>query len=469
MDAKTRCIALCVLGMMFISAKGLTAQADSSGTLRACWCDAVISPEIGTALAGYNSNDISVAKADDLMLCAVGVTDEQSSVFIFAFDLLGIDARNIVSLRADAATVLGVPPACVLFTCTHTHGGPHSRVFRGKTKEGQADLDRKYMAFLREQIDSVSRRLADGARWREVKVGYHSVAVDENRNRRFTTPDNRASFNPAARALYRLTDMVADKELGTIAFLDPQTEDPLYVIGNYSAHTLASHSPGLGGYRITADFPGFFRRYIKSETGADAMFVQGACGDLVPKEDELGLDAARLMGVKLAKASIGSIVDIQRNNDRYQMRNAKVGGEIRTFESPVRRRWRSCWGEDKLTLEMQTVAIGDVAFVGVPGETVNELGLEIKWHSPFRRTFIAYCATGYYGYISPANFVAAGGYEGRFQRFASRDSLTLVKTAADALFAVRERLFPNSSVDGEIYPDCVDLPLVALPGECQEE
>ena len=457
------------LGTALLSALCLSAHADSDGTMRACWCDAVISPEIGTPLAGYNANDISVAKADDLMLCAVGVDDGASRVFIFSFDLLGVDARNIVSFRADVAKTLGVPPACVLFTCTHTHGGPHSRVFKGKVKEGQADLDRKYMAFLRERIDAVARRLAEGSLWREVKVGYHSVSVDENRNRRFTTPDNRASFNPAARALYRVTDMIADKELGTVAFLDPKTEDPLYVIGNYAAHTLASHAPGLGGYRITADFPGFFRRYVKSETGADAMFVQGACGDLVPKEDELGLDAARQMGVKLAKAAIGSIVDIQRNDDRYQLRGAKVGGEIRTFETPVRRRWRTCWGEDKLTLEMQTVAIGDVAFVGVPGETVNELGLEIKWHSPFRRTFVAYCATGYYGYISPANFVAAGGYEGRFQRFASRDSLTLVKTAADALFALRERLFPDSSVGGEAYPDCVDLPLVALPGECQDE
>lgn len=115
-----------VLGAVFLSVLCLTARADASPTARACWCDAVISPEIGTPLAGYNANDISVAKADDLMLCAVGVDDGESRIFIFAFDLLGIDARNIVSFRADVAKALGVQPACVLFTCTHTHGGPFS-------------------------------------------------------------------------------------------------------------------------------------------------------------------------------------------------------------------------------------------------------------------------------------------------------------------------------------------------------
>ena len=110
---------------------------------------------------------------------------------------------------------------------------------------------------------------------------------------------------------------------------------------------------------------------------------------------------------------------------------------------------------------MQCIAIGDVAFVGVPGETVNELGLEIKWHSPFKRTFVAYCSTGYFGYIAPPNFVAAGGYEGKHQRFAGRDVLKLVETSRDGLFDLYAALHPEAAEGGEEYPDCVELPLVA--------
>ena len=105
-----------------------------------------------------------------------------------------------------------------------------------------------------------------------------------------------------------------------------------------------------------------------------------------------------------------------------------------------------------------------MAFVGVPGELVNELGLEIKWHSPYRRTFIAYCSTDYFGYIATENQVAAGGYEPQLQRFASRDTLRLVETARDALFDLRARLFPEDNAGEDPYPDNLSLPLLNLPG-----
>jgi len=429
------------------------------GIVRAAWTSEVISCPVGTPLAGYGPNDVSVAKADDLYLDVLAVCDGKSRVAILSFDLLGLDADTVKSLRADAAKALGTSPANVLLTCTHTHGGPHSRVFNHK--EVFADLDHGYIAMLRKAVPAAVARLGDPKGWRRVKVGYHSTSVDENRNRRHTTADNRATFCPLRRHLYKLGTGIADKELGTLALLDPETGDPRYVVGNYAAHPLDSHAPGLGGCRITADFPGYFRRYILSETGAEAMFVQGAAGDIVSKGDEQGLAAAQHTGVTLARASIESVIDIARDQAHFVMSSPRVGGVIGTFTTPLRRQWAKKLGQDSATLEVQCVAIGDVAFVGVPGETVSELGLEIKWHSPFRRTFIAYCSTGYFGYIAPPNFVAAGGYEGRHQRFAARDVLTLVETARNGLFNLHAALYPEAAEGGEEYPDCVNLPLVA--------
>ena len=119
-------------------------------------------------------------------------------------------------------------------------------------------------------------------------------------------------------------------------------------------------------------------------------------------------------------------------------------------------------------MELQLMSIGDIAFVGVPGEIVNELGLEIKWHSPFKRTFIAYCATDYFGYMSTANQVAAGGYEPQDQRYASRDTLKLVMTARDGLFDLRESIFPEDGAGDDPYPDNLAMPLVNLPGGIKE-
>ena len=136
--------------------------------------------------------------------------------------------------------------------------------------------------------------------------------------------------------------------------------------------------------------------------------------------------------------------------------------------SRLRAKYRKIYGRDDTEMELQLLAIGDIALVGVPGEIVTELGLEIKWHSPFKRTFIAYCATDYFGYMSTANQVAAGGYEPHSQRYASRDTLKLVVTARDGLFDLREAMFPQDGDGEDPYPDNLSMPLVNLPGGIKE-
>ncbi len=441
-------------------------------TVKAAWFVRDISCKVGAPLAGYGPDDISVAKLDDLQLHGLALDDGRGKILLMSFDLLGMDADLIRRMRRACASVLGVDDSNVLLTCTHTHGGPHARRYSKKKKYGvksdpftkAEDIDAEYVAFLESAtVDAVKRLKADGT-WRTCRVGFFSSSCDENRSRRYTTEENCASFNAHRRALHKLTTGVADKELGTLALLDAETYEPLYVIGNYAAHPLASHAPGRGGLRITADYPGFYRRYIESEIGAAAMFVSGACGDLVPKDDELGVNAARRTGENLAMASVAAICDIKRNVGRFVMEKPRLGASLVTMESRLREPYRKMFGRDTEKMELQMLSIGDVAFVGVPGELVNELGLEIKWHSPFKRTFIAYCATDYFGYISTLNQIAAGGYEPQTQHFASRDTLRLVATAQDALLGLRAKMFPEDSSGADPYPDNLALPLVNLPG-----
>ena len=441
-------------------------------TLRAAWFVRDISCKVGSLLAGYGPNDVSVAKFDDLQLHGLALDDGSTKTLLMSFDLLGMDADIIGRMRSACAKELGVPDCNVLLTCTHTHGGPHARRYSGAKDYGKTpdmyatptDIDSEYVAFLEKTTVDAARNLVQNGKWRECRVGFFSSQCDENRNRRYTTVENLASFNAHRRALHKLTTGIADKELGTVALLDAETYAPLYVIGNYAAHPLASHAPGKGGLRITADFPGFYRRYVESETGAAAMFVSGACGDLVPKNDELGVNAARKVGENLAMASVAGIIDMQRNASRFVMDKPRLGAKIVTMESRLRAPYRKMFGRENEKMELQVISIGDVAFVGVPGELVNELGLEIKWHSPFKRTFIAYCATDYFGYISTLNQVAAGGYEPQSQHFASRDTLRLVATAQEALLDLRAKVFPEDCTGDDPYPDSLALPLVNLPG-----
>ena len=190
---------------------------------------------------------------------------------------------------------------------------------------------------------------------------------------------------------------------------------------------------------------------------------------MVPKEDELGKDAIKRNGEKLAKETLGAVVDITRNLDRFRL-DEKVGSKIGTFTVPMRKFYLQTpkrlpppyRNREEVTFEVQCVAIGDICFTGVPGELCASLGQEIKWHSPFRRTFIAYDATAYFSYICPGNYLVAGGYEANSQRFSSRGGLLLLNAAVDALYDLREELYPSPEELGEKYPDYVRSPLVSV-------
>ena len=153
---------------------------------------------------------------------------------------------------------------------------------------------------------------------------------------------------------------------------------------------------------------------------------------------------------------------------RFVMKDPKLGYSIGTFSTSVRNRYIQDMppeyeGKKEQTLEIQLLSIGDICFVGVPGELCAELGQEIKWHTPFRRAFIAYYSTADFGYICPANFLVAGGYEGNAQRMNSMGGFSLVQCAVESMFALRKKLHPDQILNGEPYPDYLKHPLVHIP------
>ncbi|MBQ6471153.1 MAG: hypothetical protein IJJ33_04155, partial [Victivallales bacterium] len=84
-------------------------------------------------------------------------------------------------------------------------------------------------------------------------------------------------------------------------------------------------------------------------------------------------------------------------------------------------------------LELQFLVIGDICLVGVPGELVAELGMEIKWHTPFRRAYICYNSTDYVDYLVHGNAMVSGGYEPRNTWFDASVGLQLVSEAVAAM------------------------------------
>lgn len=422
-----------------------------------------ITPHLPCLVAGYTYTDVAKKVRDDLFMTGLCCDDGKNKILILSFDLLALDEWFIKRVRKNCGEILQQEVCSVLFTCTHNHSGPQTIAEANAEDKENAP----YMEMLEEAIYEEVRALT--GKFVPCDVYFYSLKTDENCNRRYTSRDNMAVFTPHRREMKDLAAEFADKEFGALIFTVPGKHDPIYAIGNYAAHPLAGHSAGSGNYTISADFPGVFRNYVTEESGAECMYISGASGDMIPKEDELGSDAMRQMGINLGKAMLAAMVDAPRNPARFKLQDTTLGALITSFKAPLRKKYYKnpeklasyYVDQEEFCEEIQFVNIGEIAFAGLPGEPCAELGQEIKWHSPFKKTFIAFCATSYIDYIVPANFFISGGYESKVHRFSARNTIDFVKCAVDGLFALHDKVYPVAEGE-EPYPDALDLPLVNI-------
>ena len=82
-----------------------------------------------------------------------------------------------------------------------------------------------------------------------------------------------------------------------------------------------------------------------------------------------------------------------------------------------------------LSAEVQVLAIGPLAFVGVPGELFVQLGMQIIKGSPFPNTFVLELANQDIGYIPTEEAFDQGGYEPTNAMFAPGGGESIVKQA----------------------------------------
>ena len=68
-------------------------------------------------------------------------------------------------------------------------------------------------------------------------------------------------------------------------------------------------------------------------------------------------------------------------------------------------------GEHGARMEIQAIAIGDLAIVSHASDPFVETGLATKQASPFARTFFAGYTNGCIGYVPTAGAYPHGGYE----------------------------------------------------------
>lgn len=296
-----------------------------------------------------------------------------------ALDVVAVDEAFTRAVRQRLAAQ-GRPLTLVL-SASHTHSGPGAFVDSGLL--GVLAMDR--------QDPVVTRALVDGA----------VAAV-----RRAEAVLGDAWLGSAAVAAPPVTrgrlGLPPDDEVVVLRVVRP-SGTPVAMVWNYAIHGTMLPPRNL---RYSGDVMGTASALLERELGAPALFVNGAVGDVSPRRH--GASAALDTGRHLASAARAAW-------DRATPRataDLTTRGRVVALGGP-RLRARNCtsWlpgfvdvpldGAFPEAAELTAVAVGDTAWVAVPGELQSALGRAIKdaGRGRFAHVILAGVTNGYLGYF----------------------------------------------------------------------
>lgn len=429
--------------------------------------ETLITPPVGTELAGYFSTRISEGVISELMAKAIvagprpeaGQPDQR--VAIVACDLICMTAEITEQVRRLVHEATGMAAERLLVCATHTHTGPELRPNRPIAR------NEEWFAGLPELIARAVMEAAGNARPAHMWMGRdHEEGLAYHRRFRFR--DGSEKFGPGDDPSQVVGPAgPTDPEMGVIKFAEQPGADPFAVIVNYTVHIDVT-----GGNLISADFPAVMTEVIRGVYGPETivLFTQGASGNInhVPYLCDYpwprkGVEKSRQMGRALGgkalciaeKALPGSNSSVDAMQQILQVPNYPLDDVVEKAlqdareEAPgqaggVHKRLleiMDSYNPDEVNpREVQALRLGDAVFCSVPGEYFVEWGLEIKSWSPHPHTFIAELANDQVGYIPTWEAFRRGGY-GTTPIVSVVSSPALGQMIADAHFVMLQQLW----------------------------
>jgi len=374
---------------------------------------ATITPPVGIYQIGFGRKSGSQSIRDDLYATALVLGNGQNKAALVSCDLLFLHPEVISRVRADVGARTSIPPANIMFCCSHTHSGPI--VYALPDSE---ERDQGYVTNLVYQLSGAICMAHDDMR--EAHVGVAKGSVQIGINRRAKRSDGRMTIgeNPEG---------PVDTEVGLVRF-DTPDGTPIALVVNYACHPVILGPKSLA---ISADYPGQTRAIVEQLTGAKMLFVQGACGNINPlggvrDSDENVIRLGTMLAGEVIRAyqdlTVEPLRTVMVTRETVQIPLAPLpeepSGEASSSTRATPHRpwpWRVEVHEDGEQLstpgEMQALRINDAVLVSAPGEVFVEIGLEVKDRSPLRETFFAAYTNGCISYIPVPEAYPEGGYE----------------------------------------------------------
>jgi hypothetical protein len=374
-------------------------------------------------------------------------------------------------LRAAILNRTGLEDAALLINMSHTHSG--ANVNSQLTDKPGAELIQPYIEHLTEQISAaiLEAREALGPAWVTYGTGRSSLAT----NRDFWDADAQrfaAGFN---------ADGPADDTL-LVAKVTGEDGGLRATLFNYACHptTLAWQNRLL-----SPDYIGAAREVLEHAFGAPALFLQGASGELAPRDDyvgdtavadrngrQLGYAAAAAIeslpppgtrfvytGIVASGANLGtweyqpcddeqvraseqlaarvSHVPLRRKEDIGVVESlaGATPDSVQEQEKALRRRFLSqALGDDPVyEMPVWTWRLGDALLVAVPNEPYSVFQVELRRRLAGTPLLVLGVTNRTMGYLSPADTYGTGLYQEQQSPFAPGCLEQTIEVAASAL------------------------------------
>jgi len=430
--------------------------------IRAGTAQTVITPPIGAHLAGYFHDRVAGTVRDDLFAKCVVLEAGGERVALIACDLVCGHRTITDAARELIERETGIPPDHVMVSMTHTHTGPETR--RNRIVPVNA-----------EWLDTLPRMIADAAR--QAASNLFDAVLQPGRgeehglayNRLFRMRDGTEKFGPGG-DLAQVAGVAGpiDPELIAMKVLDADGAVRAMLV-NYALHV--DVIGGGGANFLSADWPGEMSKVGAAVYGPQCvtLFLNGCCGDInhhpYLRETALkrrGPEGAVLLGRALGGAAVNAAEKgepvtagpVAARLETLQIPHYEVDDAMRAHAAGLAAKDEpsafkkyiikavNTWdlGGKPEPTPVQALRVGDVAFVGLPGEIFVRWGLEIKKWSPAEFTFVVELANHWVGYVPTIEQAVRGGY-GAMPILSRRLTADAGQLMTDAAFAILQKLW----------------------------
>lgn len=399
-----------------------------------------VTPPLGTELAGYFEKRFAKDVRDPVELNALAFGNEKDTALLIACDFTGMNYQCGKELRTRISRRTGVPAERIILCTLHQHTSFRVGDFMHAVP---AMKDDTFLDVLYRKFEDVAKMALDDMSEVALGTAKRDALMPLSFTRRYVMADGSIKTNPDTQKygtpLRRCDE--SDNAVRILRFKREGKRDIALV-------SFSTHADVIGGSRVSADWPGFVRRFVEDKlSDVHCVCIVGCQGDsnhvdfLKPSADRFpegsGYAHSRYMGRVIAdtvremwehtaphtQEKIFGGIKLVYNKTNMQgiehfdecraLYDSYERGEIPVCPNhPYTRRIAHLpTSPIYQTVPVTVLGLGDIAFVGFGGEAFSAYTYDIERLAGDKTVFCVTMANGNEGYLVTDGAFAEGGYE----------------------------------------------------------